>query len=1219
VSARAVEASAAAAAAAERRTPYQGLVPYTEADADWFFGRDEWCEVVGDNLRAYRITVLYGTSGVGKSSVLRAGLVRRLADEARGNVADFGLPRLLPVVFSAWSLDDPITALKETIATAAHELAPELAGEPPEGSLADVLGAWPERIEGPVLVVLDQFEEFFLYHDRFGDSALDEIGAALRRRNPAVHFLISIREDSLARLDRFKGHVPGLLDHLLRIDHLDRDAAREAIVLPLERWSRLLAAPGEEVEAEPALVEAVLDQVTAGRVSLDEAGAGSGAPALGAAEGIVAPYLQLVLERLWDEERRRWDAQEAGGTRFLRLQTLEQWGGADRIVRTHLDAALAALAEREQDVAGKVFRHLVTPSGTKIALRISDLAEYAHLPEKRVEPLIEQLTGDVRILRGAGEGRYEIYHDALAGPILDWSARWQERQRRRRERQRLMAALGIAIVLAAIAAVITVLAVQARHAQQAARVGQSQALAGQALASIDADPLEGLRSAIRSTEISPTREAEDALRGALAGDLLRKTLHGHTGFVESAAFSPDGKHILTASGDGTARIWDAVTGRSLHILNGHINRYSLNDQSAAVSPDGKLVVTAGDDGKARIWDAANGRRLRTLSGHTESVDSATFSPDGKLVVTGSSDRTARIWEVASGHSLHTLTGAGYTASFSPDGKLLVTVAAFDGTVRIWDAASGRPLHTLRGQKSFVDSAAFSPDGKLVVTASRDRTARIWEAASGRRLHTLRGHTDSVYSAAFSPDGKLVVTAGADHTVRIWNAASGRSVHTLVGHTDSVYSTAFSPDGKLVVSAGADHTVRIWDAASGDSLHILNGHTDRVDSVAFSPDGKLIVTAGGDRTARIWDAASDRRSHTLSGHRGSVFNAAFSPDGKLIVTAGRDRTARIWQVASGRSLHTLKGAGQTGSFSPDGKLVVTAGGVAKARIWDTASGQSVHILSGHIGTVNNAAFSRNGKLVVTAGVDRTARIWDVASGRSLHTLGRSRRVRSDPFVAHATAYTAAFSPDGKLVVASSRHGTARIWDTASGRSLHALSGRTGPAQTVAFSPTGNLVVTTVSFDLTARIWDTASGRSLHTLSGHTGSVYTAVFSPDGKLVVTASDDHTARIWDAASGRSLHTLSGHTKSVYSAAFSPDGKLVVTASEDRTARIWEVASGRSLYTFVGHTGGVSSAAFSPDGRRVVTASADGTARIWPCDVCGVPLDQLLSRARVRLFSSG
>ena len=200
-------------------------------------------------------------------------------------------------------------------------IAPELAADPPEGSLADVLEAWPERIEGPLLLVLDQFEEFFLYHDRPGDSALDELAAALRRRNPAVHFLLSIREDSLARLDRFKGHVPGLFDHLLRIDHLDRDAAREAIVRRSSAGASRRRAT--EVAAEDDLVEAVLDQVTAGRVSLADAGAGRRTSAHGAAEGIVAPYLQLVLERLWDEEHAA-GGQGAGAPRLVRLHALER-------------------------------------------------------------------------------------------------------------------------------------------------------------------------------------------------------------------------------------------------------------------------------------------------------------------------------------------------------------------------------------------------------------------------------------------------------------------------------------------------------------------------------------------------------------------------------------------------------------------------------------------------------------------------------------------------------------------------------------------------------------------------------------------------------------------------------------------------------------------------------------------------------------------------------
>jgi Novel STAND NTPase 1 len=420
-----------------RRTPYQGLMPYTEADSDWFFGREEWCEVIGDHLRAYRITVLYGTSGVGKSSVLRAGPLRRLTDEARGNVAEFGAPRLLPVVFSAWSLDDPLTALQEAVAAAAGGVAPALAGEPPEGPLADVLEAWPERIEGPLLLVLDQFEEFFLYHDRPDDSALDGVAAALRRRNPAIHFLLSIREDSLAKLDRFKGHVPGLLDHLLRIDHLDRDAARQAIVRPLDLWNELLATPGEEVEAldrsgsnheriaiEAPLIQRVLEAVQTDRVFIGQMGHGvTGAAAETGSGSIEAPYLQLVMTRLWEEER-------GAHSSSLRLTTLESLGGVKSIVETHLDQTMNLLTADDRDVAARVFHYLVTPSGTKIAHSAADLAKYAGVDEQELAPVLAQLaTPKIRVLRLVppphidGAGRYEIFHDVLGAAVLDWRGR----------------------------------------------------------------------------------------------------------------------------------------------------------------------------------------------------------------------------------------------------------------------------------------------------------------------------------------------------------------------------------------------------------------------------------------------------------------------------------------------------------------------------------------------------------------------------------------------------------------------------------------------------------------------------------------------------------------------------------------------------------------------------------------------------------------------------
>jgi eukaryotic-like serine/threonine-protein kinase len=647
---------------------------------------------------------------------------------------------------------------------------------------------------------------------------------------------------------------------------------------------------------------------------------------------------------------------------------------------------------------------------------------------------------------------------------------------------------------------------------------------------------------------APTQAAIGAFQDIRAADVERGVLSGHGSSLTSAAYSPDGSRIATASGDKTARIWDARSGAQLVVLTGHEDIVN----SAGYSPDGMRVLTASNDKTARIWDAHTGAQLAVLRGHDDSVESARYSPDGAQIVTASDDRTVCIWDALTGARVAVLSGHGgivYSAAYSPDGTRIVS-ASDDRSVRIWDARTHAQLASLKGHGDIVYSAAYSPDGTRIVSASFDKTARIWDARSGAQQSVLSGHGGIVYSAAYSPDGSRIVSASGDKTARIWDARTGALLSVLPQHNGQVNGAAYSPDGSRIVTASFDRTARIWDARSGAQQRVLSGHGGYVNSAAYSPDGTHVLTASNDKTARIWDARSGAQQSVLLGHDGIVYCAAYSPDGSRVVTASGDKTARIWDARTGAPLATLGHDNfvSTAAYSPDGAHIVTASFDKTARIWDAQSGAQRAVLAGHSGYVYSAAYSPDGTRIVTAADDNTARVWDARSGAQLATL-----------TGHAgTVYAAIYSPDGQRIV-------------------------------------------TASLDKTARIWDARTGAQLAVLSGHSGSVESVAYSPDGKVIVTASGDRTARIWDATTGTQLGVLLGHGDHVSWVAFSPDGAHVVTASGDGTARIWDARIQASVATQIMWDASAQTDPLSEVDRAQLGIPHDSRERSWPqASVC-------------------
>ena len=576
----------------------------------------------------------------------------------------------------------------------------------------------------------------------------------------------------------------------------------------------------------------------------------------------------------------------------------------------------------------------------------------------------------------------------------------------------------------------------------------------------------------------------------------------HSGSVRGCAFAPDGKTFVSASDDGTLKLWDVASGKELRTFAGH--KYIFRD--CAFSPDGQRLVSASNDKTLKLWDAASGKEMRIFTGHQSYVNSCVFSPDGTRLVSASDDHTLKLWDAGNGKEMRTFTGHNAPVcdcTFAPDGKTFVS-ASDDGTLKLWDAVSGMELRTFAGHQFAVWGCAFSPDGERLVSASADQTLKLWDAASGKEIRTFAGHQSAVWGCAFSPDGERLVSASDDQTLKLWDAASGKEMHTFTGHKSAVLSCAFSPDGQRLVSTSRNQTLKLWDAVNGKEMRTFTGHNAPVCGCAFSPDGTRLLSASSDQTLKLWDAASGNEMRTFAGHKDAVWGCAFSPDGQRLVSASYDQTLKLWDAASGNEMRTI---------------------------------------TGHKASVLGCAFSPDGTRLVSASDDQTLKLWDAAGGKEMRT-----------FTGHKDAvWGCAFSPDGQRLVSASYDQTLKLWDAANGNEMRTFTGHKDYVRGCAFSPDGTRLLS-ASSDQTLKLWDAASGQELRTLTGHKASVWGCAFSPDGTRLLSASSDHTLKLWDATNSQCLKTVELPWIPLF-VAFSPrHPHLAVTANANGTLTLFD-----------------------------------------------------------------
>lgn len=484
-----------------------------------------------------------------------------------------------------------------------------------------------------------------------------------------------------------------------------------------------------------------------------------------------------------------------------------------------------------------------------------------------------------------------------------------------------------------------------------------------------------------------------------------RTLKGHNDFVRFVSFSPFPKHGIMGAASNPMWKWTERTEKEIRNLQGR------NPDNDPVVTKGGLVVSASNDGTVRLWNEEKEDAIHIIRAHSSWVNSAVFSPDRKFVVSASNDGFVKILDVASGMEVETLKGhtrgVNY-AAFSPDGKLIVS-ASDDETVRVWDVRTGKPLFVLEGHSDAVGFATFSPDGKRVVSASNDGTIRIWSLDT--RKYSRSFQNLYVNSAFFCPDGKHIVTSSSDKFVRIWNAETGAVIQTFKCHTGRVIFAVYSPDGKRVASTSEDRTIRIWDVETNNELRVLDGHFGYVNSACFSPDGKRFVSASNDSTVRIWNVETGTRIRTFKGHTSMVNYAGFSPDGRFVVSTSQGEQVIVWDASTGAIIQTLKGRG-VAFFSPDGKHILSVSRDG-SKIWDVETGE---LINESILPANFATYSPNGKYIA------------LASGHNIVIMDSILKNEIQTLVGHVSHIkTIDYSKDGRHIVSASDNGTILVWD------------------------------------------------------------------------------------------------------------------------------------------------------------------------------------------------
>jgi WD40 repeat protein len=1169
----------------DEQNPWPGLSAFDEAAERFFNGRREESAALRRLAMHAPLTVLFGASGLGKTSLVKAGLFPLLRKD------------VLPVYVRLDFTDGAGALIEQVKAALLAEIERRQVDAP---AMRDGETLWEflhraglefwsrqNQLLTP-LFVFDQFEEVFTLgaarvpaverlRTDLADLIENRVPAALAaglRHDDGLSLdsqrykvLLSFREDFLPQMEGWKRDVPSIMRNRLRL-------------LPMTS--------GQAFEAVHTTAPHLAPEAIAQRIVAFVAAAGNAA--LSAQELAVEPaLLSLVCHGLNERRKQRGKAQFDDD-----LLT----GTGQAIIADYYATAVAGMPERVQRF---IERELITERGFRKPCDIDDARTVHGVTDQELALLVDRRL--LRIEPARGTERVELTHDLLTRVVREARDRQRLKDREAKAESTRRRFIAIGSVLGAIVIYMGAVsyyafrqrdaaqqaAVQlerkaeaARVAEAAARESASQAkgaqaeaetariraenqtraalshqFAGAALAAVkDDDEKAAIQSALQAIEA--TREdkmvfpdAEAALRRAVASSGQDLQRPGHNSEITRIMVSPDGRRVATFGSDHTG-IWDVAAQEE-------ILRYRLCPE---ISADWKRLVCGEMYGGYDFMELGTGKVLRHVTGIRGIIfDRFAFGPRDAYVLWGSDYETS----LADGPIEKKFNGR--LAALSPDGKILATILPREA-VKLWDTASGKELYQWAGAAM---DARFDPAGKVLAIQTGGVSGGnlpdsslpgvfLWDFVAGRTTKVSNGGGVDLGCFIFSPNGSRVAALFRtlqESTQRAWMG----SVHLLDPFGTSLLSwsskvvppfqptCSFTPDGTSLIvvgfkgrsEAGAPFETKseIWDLkASPPRLR-----TSRDDPVAAWDRAGEVVATASNSAASVTNVVTGATADFPSQHEGRVDAAAFSPDAKRLATAASDRRVRIWDAVTGARLLTLIGHESpvwTLAFSRDGNLLVSCSSAGEVKLWNALTGQLVRDLPRFPNRILAVAFTPDGKRIIASGYNDHVGILDVATGADISQTWPAKPVPN--------VFGVAFSGDGKRLGLSGKQ--VSILDSFTLRELQQIPGNVGTATGGLYANRDGSVWAAADSN-GVRLW--TAGQPWRYLAGsrdgNSALAYQLVFSRDGKRLVTPGTDNTIRIWDTATAKEVATLhhegSGGAR-IKAVTYSPDERQIYAVGD-------------------------------------------------------------------------